>query len=128
MVGTDSKQRTVNVGWQMPIAQMPREPQKLSGIGVPDFDQALLGSVNPYPAAVFELQAVPVGHRHGFRKIQQDHFTVIQSELNPSAVPHIEIERDSTGRPVNGPPARGTMNGYVLQDRHINTRQNVEPC
>jgi hypothetical protein len=88
----------------------------------------LLGSVNPYPAAVVELQAVPVGHCHGFRKIQQDHFTVIQSELNPSAVAHVEIERDSAGRPVNGPLAGGTMNRYVLQDRHINTRKNVEPC
>src|ERR1700734_1485961 len=52
MVGTNAQPRTANVGWHMPIAQVPREPQELSGIGVPDFDQPLLGGLNSYPSAV----------------------------------------------------------------------------
>jgi hypothetical protein len=37
----------------MPIAQVPRESRELIGIGVPDFDQALVGGLNPYPSTVF---------------------------------------------------------------------------
>jgi hypothetical protein len=53
MVRTNAQQLAANVGWQMPIAQVPGESHELSGIGVPDFDEALFGGVYPYPSAVF---------------------------------------------------------------------------
>jgi hypothetical protein len=53
MVRANAQQQAANVGWQMPIAQVPRESHELNGIGMPDFDQALLGGLNLYPSSVF---------------------------------------------------------------------------
>ena len=128
MVGTNAQQLAANVSWQMPIAQVPRESHELSGIGVPDFDQALFGGLDPYPSAVFQLQTVSIRHGHGFRKVQYDHFTIVESEQNAPAVPRFKIKSDGAGRSVIWPLACGAMNACVLRDRHISTGNSAEPC
>ena len=109
MVRTNAQQRAANVCWQMPIAQVPRESHELFGIGVPDFDQALLGGLNPDPSAIFELQTVSIRHGDGSRKIQQDQFTIIQSEPNAPAMPRFKIKRDGSHCSVIWPLACGAM-------------------
>jgi hypothetical protein len=52
MVGSDTQNLMANVGRQMPIAQMPGEAHKLSGILMPDFDNELGGGSDYKPPPI----------------------------------------------------------------------------
>ncbi len=52
VVGSNTQNLMANVGRQMPIAQMPGEAHKLSGILLPDFDDELGGGSDFKPPPI----------------------------------------------------------------------------
>jgi hypothetical protein len=52
VVGSNTQNLMANVGRQMPIAQMPGEAHKLSGILMPDFDNELRGGSDFKPPPI----------------------------------------------------------------------------
>ena len=64
-------------------------------IFVTDFDDGLRSGSDLQPPPVFELQAVSVAHRDGFRQVEKDILSLISSQANPAAVTRIKIESES---------------------------------
>src|SRR5260370_14320394 len=117
MVRPDTKNLASNFGRQMPVSQMPSKTHKLIGIFMPDFDNVFGGGLDPEPPPILELQAVSVGHRNRFRKIEKDIFALIRGETNATAMASVKVESDSTRglflRPVPG----AAMNGSSVDGR-----------
>jgi hypothetical protein len=125
MVWPNAKNLFSNFSRQVPISQMPGQAHKLIGIFMPDFDDSLRSCLNPEPRSIFNLQAITVGHRNCFRKIEKDIFALICGQANAAAMARVKIESESArrlflwpmpGRAVNG----STMNGSGMR-RHFST-------
>jgi hypothetical protein len=56
------------------------------------------------------LQAISVGHRNRFRKVEKDIFSLIRSKANAAAVPPVKIESESACGFFLRPMPRGAMN------------------
>jgi hypothetical protein len=113
VVGSNPKNVISNFSRQVPVPQMPREAQELMGIFVSDFDNRFRSSLNLQPPAVFQLQAISVGHGNRFRKVKKDIFSLVHSQANTSAVARIEIKRQSACRFFFRPVPRRAMNRSI---------------
>jgi hypothetical protein len=114
MVGPNAKNVVSNFRRQVPVSQMPRKAHELMGIFVSDFDNQLRSGLNLQPPPIFQLQAISIGHRNRFRKVEKDVFALIRSQANSATMTRVEIESESACcfflRPVSG----GAMNGSVV--------------
>ena len=110
MVRPNAKNLVSNFSRQMPISQMPREAHKLIGIFVPDFDNHLRSGQNLQPPPILKLQAIAVGHRNRFRKIEKDIFALIRGQANTAAMARVKIESERACRLFLRPMSGGTMN------------------
>src|SRR5580693_7338420 len=54
---------TSELGWDMSIAEMPRQTCELTDIAVSDIDDGLCSRPNDEPTAVLDLQTVSIAHR-----------------------------------------------------------------
>jgi hypothetical protein len=120
MVRPDTKNLVSHFGRQMPVSQMPGKTRKLIGIFMPDFDNVFRTGLDPEPPPILELQAVSVGHRNRFRKIEKDIFALIRSETNAAAMARVKVESESTRRLFLGPVPGAAMNRSRV-DSHIST-------
>jgi hypothetical protein len=120
MVGADAKNLFSNFRRQMAISQMPSKTHKLVGIFMPDFDNVFGSRLDPEPPTILELQAVSVGHRNRFGKVEKDIFPLIRSETNAATMAPFKVESKSTRRLFLGPAPGGAMNGSTV-DGHIST-------
>jgi hypothetical protein len=110
MVGANAKNLVSNLSRQMPISQMPGKAHKLIGIFMPDFDNKLSSGLNLQQPPIVKLQAISIGHRNCFRKVEKDIFALIGSQANAAAMARIEIESDRTSRLFLRPVSGGAMN------------------
>jgi hypothetical protein len=92
MVGPNTKNLTSNFRRQMPIAEMPGKTHQLIGIFMPDFNNEFRSRLNLQPGPVFKLQAIAIGHRNRFRKIEKNIFAVIRGQANAPAMTRVKIE------------------------------------
>jgi hypothetical protein len=120
MVRPDTKNLVSNFGRQMPISQMPSKTHKLIGIFMPDFDSLFDSGLDPEPPPILELQAVSVGHRNRFRKVEKDIFALIRGETHAATMARVKVESESTRRLFLGPVPGAAMNGSRM-DGHIST-------
>lgn len=114
VVGPNPKNMLSNFSRQVPVSQMPGKAQELMGIFVSDFHNRFRSSLNLQPPAVFQLQAISIGHGNRFRKIKKDIFSLVRSQANTSAVARIKIERQSAGRFILRPVPGGAMSRSVV--------------
>jgi hypothetical protein len=114
MVGPNTKNVVSNFHRQMPVSQMPRKAHKLIGIFVSDFDNQLRSGLNLQPPPIFQLQAISIGHRNRFRKVEKDIFALIRSQANSAAMARVEIESKSACRFFLRPVPGGAMNASVV--------------
>jgi hypothetical protein len=56
------------------------------------------------------LQAISIGHRNRFRKIEKDIFALIRSQANAAAMACVKIESERAFRLFLRPMPRGAMN------------------
>jgi hypothetical protein len=110
MVRPDAKNLVSNFSRQMPISQMPGKAHKLIRIFMPDFDNGLRSGLNREPPPIFKLQAISVGHRDRFRKVEKDIFALIRSQANAAAMARVKIESESACRLLPRPQPGGSMN------------------
>jgi hypothetical protein len=110
MVGANAKNLVSNLSRQMPISQMPGKAHKLIGIFMPDFDNKLSSGLNLQQPPIVKLQAISIGHRNCFRKVEKDIFALIGGQANAAAMARVEIESDRASRPFLRPVSGGAMN------------------
>ena len=110
MVGANAEKLVSNFSRQMPISQMPCKADKLIGILMPDFDDMLCRGLDLQPIPIFQLQAISIGHRNRFRKVEKDVFALIRSQANAAAMARVKIESESACRSFLGPMPGGAMN------------------
>jgi len=79
MVGPNAKNLVLNFSGQMSISQMPGQAHALIGIFMSDFNKKFGSSLDLQPSSIFKLQAISVGHRHCFRKVEKDILALIHS-------------------------------------------------
>jgi hypothetical protein len=117
VVGSNPKNVVSNFSRQVPVSQMPRKAQELMGIFVSDFDDRFRSSLNLQPPAVFQLQAISIGHGNRFRKVKKDIFSLVRSQANSTAMARIKIERQSARRLFLRPVPGGAMSGSAVHRR-----------
>jgi hypothetical protein len=110
VVGPDAKSLVSNFSRQMPISQMPGKAHKLFRIFMPDFHNRLRRGLNREPPPIFKLQAISVGHRDRFRKVEKDIFALIRSQANAAAMARVKIESESARRLFVRPMPGAAMN------------------
>jgi len=113
VVGPNTKSVVSNFSRQVPVSQMPRKAHELIGIFVSDFHNQLGSSLNLQPPAIFQLQAIAIGHRNGLRKVKEDIFAMIRSQANTAAMARVEIERQSACSFFLRPMPGRAMNGSI---------------
>jgi hypothetical protein len=114
VVRPNAKNLVSNFSRQMPISQMPRKARQLVGIFMSDFDNELRRGLNLEPSAIFELQAISVGHRNRLGKVEQDIFALISSQTDAASMPRVEIESERAGRSFRRPIPGESMNGSAM--------------
>src|SRR5258708_8934669 len=114
VVGPNAKNLVSNFCGQMPVSKVPRKAHKLMRIFMPDFHDQLRSGLNLHPPAVFQLQAISIGHRDRFRKVEKDIFALIRSQANSATMARVEIESESACRFFLRPVSGGAMNASVL--------------
>jgi hypothetical protein len=114
MVGPNAKNLVPNFRGQMAVSQMPGKAHQLLRISVPDFDDELCRCLDLQPPPVFQLQAISVCHRDGFRQVKKDILALICGQANAAAVTRIKIESESARGLFLRPMASGAMNGSVV--------------
>jgi hypothetical protein len=117
MVGPNTKDLVLNFSWQVPVSQVPGNPRKLNGIFMPDFDDKFRSGLDLQPSSIVQLQAISIRHGDGFRKIEQDIFSLISSQTNAAAVTRVKIERESACQLFRWPLPGGAMNRSAMH-RH----------
>jgi hypothetical protein len=92
MVGSNADYLFSDISWQVSISQMPGKADELIGIFVPDFHDQLGCGLNLEPSPIIQLQAIAIGHGDGFRKVENDIFTLICGQANAAAMAGVEVE------------------------------------
>jgi len=110
MVRPNAKNLVSNFSRQMPISKMPSQAHKLFWIFMPDFHNRLRCGLNLEPPPIFKLQAVSIGHRDRFRKVEKDILALIRSQANAAAMARVKIESESPCRLLLRPQPGGPMN------------------
>jgi hypothetical protein len=110
MVGPNAEDLVSNFGRQMSISQMPGKAHKLIRISMPDFDNRFRSGPNLEPSPIFKLQAVSIGHRDRFRKVEKNIFALIRGQPNATAMARVKIESESAGRLFRRPKPGWSMN------------------
>jgi len=114
VVGPNAKNLASNFSLQMPVSQVPSKAYKLLRIFVPDFDDELWSSLDLQPPPVFQLQAISVCHRDGFRQVEEDILALICGQANAATVTSVKIQSESACGLFLRPMASGAMNGSVV--------------
>ena len=83
---------TSELGWNMPIAEMPRQTHKLTRIPVGDIDDGLRRRANDEPTAVLDLQAVAIAHGPRGVQVKKHLVALIGDQADTTAVPIVVIE------------------------------------
>ena len=83
---------TSELGWNMSIAEMPRQTHDLPDIAVSDIDDGLCSRANDEPTAILDLQAVSIAHRSRGVQMKNDLVALIGYETDTTAISIVVIE------------------------------------
>ena len=86
-----------DLGRQMPVAEMPGDPNQMMRIDAADFHQRLRRGDHFDQPAVLEHQRVAAAQRYGVFKIEQEFEPARADHRHPPPVPVVEIEHDGIG-------------------------------
>jgi hypothetical protein len=80
------------LGWNMSIAEMPRQTHELTGIAVSDIDDGLRRRANDVPTTILNLQAVSIAHRGCGVQVKKHLVALIGDQADTTTVPIVVIE------------------------------------
>jgi hypothetical protein len=120
VIGSDAQDPMIDLGRQVPVAQMPGQSRELMQVRMPDFDHRLQGGAHFEPPAVLELQPIAIGHRDSLRELQENVLALIGRETQTPAVALLKLESEGSRGLLPGPLAAGAVNRCMLKS-HINT-------
>ena len=83
---------TSELGWNMSIAEMPRQTHELTDIAMGHIDDGLRRRANDEPTAVLDLQAVSITHRGRGVQVKKNLVALIGDQADTTAVPIVIIE------------------------------------
>ncbi len=122
VVAPDPQTLGHDLGRQMPIAEMPGDPNQMQRIGAADFEQRLGRGDHFDQPAVLEHQRIAAAERHRIFEIEQELEPARARHRHPPPVPVVEIEHDGIGRRLV--PAMLTLN-FNRADHRFRTSR---PC
>jgi hypothetical protein len=122
MVAPDPQALGHDLGRQMPIAEMPGDPNQMQWIGAADLDQRLGRGDHFDQPAVLEHQRIAAAQCDRVFQIEQEFQPARARHRHPPPMPVVEIEHDGIGgRPV---PAMLALNSGGADHRFKTSR----PC
>ena len=86
-----------DLGRQMPVAEMPGDPDQMVRVGAPDLDQRLRCGDHLDQPAVVEHQRVAASQRDRVFEVEQKFEPARAGHSHPPAVTIVEIEHDGIG-------------------------------
>jgi len=110
MVGSNAKNRDIDLRRQMPVPEVPGKTCELPWISVPDLYNRLHCRLYLEPSPIVQPQSVAIGHSNSFGQIEEHLFTLIRQQADTPAVTVFEIESDGPRGVVRWPMPRGSMN------------------
>ena len=95
MVMPDAKTFTDNLGRQMTIAEMPRQPHKMCRIGCSDFQKMLRSGDHLDQPAIFQHESIAAAQGNRLFKIKQEFKAAGTHHRHAAAMTVVETEHDS---------------------------------
>jgi len=83
---------TAELGWDVSVAEVPRQTHELTDIAVSDIDDGLRCRANDEPTAVLDLQAVSISHRGRGIQVKKHQVALIGDQAHTTAVSIVVIE------------------------------------
>lgn len=105
VVAPDAKAIARQLRRQMPVAEMPREPDQAGGVRRFDFHEFLRLRFHRHEAPVLKFEGLPVPENHGRGEVEQDVEAVYAPQHPPPPVPQIMVEDHGIrrrARPLTG--------------------------
>lgn len=97
VIAPDAQALADDLGRQMTIAEMPRDPHQMLRIGAADFHQRLGCCDHFDQPAVFEYQRIAAAQRDGLFQVQQEFQPARAGHRHAPPVPVVEIEHHRIG-------------------------------
>ena len=97
MVAADAQSLRHDLGRQMPVAEMPRDPDQMMRIAAADFEQRLGRGDHFDQAAVLQHQRIAAAQGDGIFEIEQELEPARPRHRHPPPVPVVEIEHHGIG-------------------------------
>jgi len=82
---------------QMPVAEMPGDPNQMQGISAADLEQRFGGGDHLDQAAVLQHQRIAAAQRDGVFQVEQEFEPARANHRHPPPVPIVEIEHHGVG-------------------------------
>jgi hypothetical protein len=98
MIAPDPQPLGHDLGRQMPVAEMPGDPDQMMRVGAPDLEQRLRRRDHFDQPAIVEHQRVAAAQRDGIFEVEQEFEPARAGHRHPPPVPIVEIEHDGIGR------------------------------
>lgn len=98
MIAADAQALGHDLRRQMAIAEMPREPHQMAGIGTTDLDQWLRRCDHLDQAAVFQHQSVAAAQGNGVFEIEQEFQSARPRHRHAATMTIVEVENDGVYR------------------------------
>jgi hypothetical protein len=98
MIAPDPQPLGHDLGRQMPVAEMPGDPDQMMRVGAPDLEQRLRRRDHFDQPAIVEHQRVAAAQRDRVFEIEQKLEPARAGHRHPPPVPIVEIEHDGIGR------------------------------
>ena len=125
MITPDPQAFGHDLGRQMPVAEMPGDPDQMMRVGATDFDQRLRGCDHFNQPPVLQHQRIATAQRYRIFEVEQEFEPAGADHRHPPPVPIVEIEHDGIGRSLR--PAMLAF--YLRRADHANipTIPGLEP-
>jgi len=121
MIAANEKAPGVDHGWQVPVAEMPGDPEKLVDIIASDLRQRLIRRRDRDPAAILEHERIAVAQARRLLEVEQEGEPSLPAHGDASAVALVEVEHDAVG--ARARPGPGPLHAYGSQHaRPLRTR------
>ena len=125
VIPADAQAPGHDLGRQMPIAEMPGNPDQMMRIAATDFQQRLGRRDHLDQPSIFQHQRVAAAQRDRGFQVEQEFEPARARHRHPPPMPIVEIEHDGVGRGLR--PAMLALDVRRADHANIPTIPSLEP-